>query len=98
MILDKSAETRYREIHVGISECLAKLTGVPCEKIGERAKEACAAEAVRHAGPQPDAIDSSSYLPQVLASSACVGVVGLIAIFAALAIPGVRWPKDDDSC
>src|SRR5260370_28137434 len=97
MILDKRTETRYREIHSGISECLAKLIRIPREKICERAKEVCAAEAVRYASPQSHAIHSSSYLPQVLASCACVGVVGLIVIFAALAISCVGPPKDDES-
>src|SRR5258708_23506252 len=96
MILDKSAETCYREIHVGISERLAKLIGILREKIRERANEVCAAEAVRYAGAQSHAIDSSSYLPQVLASCACVGVVGFIVIVAALAIPCVCPPKDEE--
>src|SRR5258708_19388217 len=97
MILDKSAETCYREIHVGISERLAKLIGILREKIRERANEVCAAEAVRYAGAQSHAIDSSSYLPQVLASCACVGVVGFLVIFSPLAFPSSGPPKDDES-
>src|SRR5258708_29388917 len=97
MSLDKSAKTRYREIHVGISECLPKLIRIPREKIRERAKEVCAAEAVRHASPQPNAIHSSTCLPQVFTPCACVSVVGLIVIFTALAIPGGGMPKDDES-
>src|SRR5713226_2029938 len=97
MILDKRTETRYREIHSGISECLAKLIRIPREKICERAEEVCAAEAVRHAGPQPNAIESPARLPKVFAPRASVRVVALIMIFAALAIPCVRTPEDDQS-
>src|SRR5260370_7118684 len=97
MILDKSAETRYREIHVGISECLAKLIRIPREKIRERAEEVCAAEAVRHAGPQPNAIESPARLPKVFAPRASVRVVALIMIFAPLAIPSLSTHQDIQS-
>src|SRR5207244_12369040 len=49
MILNESAETRHRKIHVRIPERLSKLTRIPREKITERAKEIHAVEEIGRA-------------------------------------------------
>ena len=97
MILNESAETRYRKIHVRIPERLSKLTRISREEIAERAKEIHAIKAVRYVGPQSDAIYSSADLPKMFAPRARIRIGRLIMIFAALALPRLGTPERDHS-
>src|SRR5439155_22724844 len=97
MILYKSTETRDRKIHMRAPESLSKLIRIRCEKIRQRTEEIYAAEPVRYVGPQSDAINCPAHFPKVFALRARVCVIGLIMIFAALAVSCVRTPEGDQS-
>src|SRR6266403_419050 len=98
MILHESTETHHRKIYVRIPERLPKLVRIPREKIRERTEVIYTIEAVQYVGSQADAIHSSAPLPKVFASRASVRVVGLIMIFATVAVACVGPPEDDQSC
>ena len=97
MILNESAETRHRKIHVRIPERLSKLTRIPREEITERAKEIHAVEAIRYVGTQSDAIHSSANLPKVFPPRPRIGIAGLIMVFATFAVPRIGPSKGDES-
>src|SRR6267378_1406795 len=97
MILNESAETRDRKIHVRIPERLSKLIRIPSEEITERAKEIHAVEAVRYVGTQSYAIHSSANLPKMFSSRARVHIAGLIVVFATFAVSRIGPPERDQS-
>src|SRR2546427_7633233 len=97
MILNESTKAGHGKIYVWVAEGLPELVRIPREKIGERAEEIQAVEAVRYVSSQFDAIHSSAGLPKVFAVRAGVRIAGLIVIFAALGVSCVGTPEGDQS-
>src|SRR5258707_4263345 len=97
MILHECTETRHGKIHTWIAKRLPKLIRVSREEVSKRAKEIYTGEAVRHVGPQANAIHSSAGLPKVFAAGARIRIAGLIMILAPLAGSCIGPPERNQS-
>ena len=75
MILDETAKSRHREIHIGIPESLPELIGLARKKISQRIEQINAVKAVRDGSAQPNAACKRIYYAAQGALLLCVYAV-----------------------